>query len=142
MRRAIALATWLLAAPALAQDSDNRHLAGLDGEDESPVPVRPWAVEPYWEPVSHLAGQFVTESGLVGALGGLIGGAAGLLVTLAVAASRQWTPVFDARLAAGAPALGLVIGIAAGAFPAWRAARIEPITALRSALSNSSIVDE
>jgi putative ABC transport system permease protein len=80
----------------------------------------------------NIAGQFVTESGLVGALGGLIGGSAGLLVTLAVAASRHWTPVFDARLAAGAPLLGLIIGVVAGAFPAWRAARIEPIAALRA----------
>ena len=81
----------------------------------------------------NIAGQFVTESGLVGALGGVIGGAAGLLITLAVAAAREWTPVFDARLAAGAPAVGVVVGVVAGAFPAWRAARIEPIAALRTA---------
>lgn len=81
----------------------------------------------------NIAGQFVTESALVGALGGLVGGSAGLLVTLAVAAARGWTPVFDARLAAGAPVVGIAVGVVAGAFPAWRAARIEPIAALRSA---------
>lgn len=81
----------------------------------------------------NIAGQFLTESGLVGALGGLIGGSAGLLITLAVAASRHWTPVLDVHLAAGAPLLGFTIGVAAGVFPAWRASRIEPIAALRTA---------
>lgn len=81
----------------------------------------------------NIAGQFVTESGLVGALGGLVGGSAGLCTTVAVAATRRWTPVFDVRLAVLAPLLGLMIGVVAGAFPALRATRIEPIAALRAA---------
>lgn len=75
--------------------------------------------------------QFVAESTIVGALGGLLGGTAGLLTTLAVAAAQQWTPVIEIRVALAAPALGMLVGVIAGAFPAWRAARIEPVDALR-----------
>lgn len=79
----------------------------------------------------NIASQFVAESAIVGTLGGLLGGTAGLLTTLGVAAAQQWTPVIDLRAALAAPALGLVVGVVAGAFPAWRAARIEPVDALR-----------
>lgn len=79
MRRAFALATWLFATPALAQDGENRHLAGRG--DAAPVPVKPWAVEPYWEPVSHLQGQFITGPSWTGnpvfsvqLVGGVLGG--------------------------------------------------------------------
>ena len=45
--------------------------------------------------------------------------------------SQQWTPVLDPLMAIGAALLGAVVGLAAGGLPARRAARIEPITALR-----------
>ena len=79
-----------------------------------------------------IGGQFLLESGIVGVLGGLLGASAGVLVTLGVSVNRHWTPVLDIRLALAAPALGAVIGILAGAYPSWRACRIEPITALRA----------
>jgi hypothetical protein len=41
-------------------------------------------------------------------------------------------PVLDLRLAIAAPALGAAIGVMAGAFPSWRACRVEPIAALRA----------
>ena len=81
----------------------------------------------------NIAGQFVTESGIVGLLGGIVGGSAGVLLTVGVAAAKQWTPVLDARLALGAPLLGAAIGVIAGALPARRASRIEPVAALRGA---------
>ncbi|HEY6740136.1 MAG TPA: ABC transporter permease [Actinopolymorphaceae bacterium] len=81
----------------------------------------------------HIAGQFLVESVLIGFLGGLLGTAVGVLSTVAVSAARGWTPLLDTRLAIAAPLLGAVIGLVAGTYPAWRAASIEPIAALRGA---------
>jgi putative ABC transport system permease protein len=80
----------------------------------------------------QIAAQFVLESGLVGLIGGLVGAAGGVLITVVVSAARRWTPVLDLRLAAGAPALGVAIGLLAGAYPAWKASAIEPIAALHA----------
>lgn len=80
----------------------------------------------------HIAGQFLIESVFVGLLGGLIGTAAGVITTVAVAAFEDWTPILDTRLTLASPVLGAVIGLLAGTYPAWRAATIEPITALRT----------
>ena len=56
MRRAFALAACLLSTAALAQDDENRALV----EGTAPEPVKPWTVEPWWEPVSNLQGKFCT----------------------------------------------------------------------------------
>jgi putative ABC transport system permease protein len=80
----------------------------------------------------HIAGQFLVESAIVGLLGGLVGTAVGVLTTVGVSAFREWTPLLDMRLAIVAPLLGALIGLLAGTYPAWRAAAIEPIAALRA----------
>ncbi|NEC69917.1 ABC transporter permease [Streptomyces sp. SID9727] len=79
----------------------------------------------------HITGQFLAESGALGALGGLIGTSLGTLTVLGVAVARDWTPVVHPATVATAPLIGLVTGLVAGLYPAWRAARIEPAEALR-----------
>ena len=80
----------------------------------------------------HIASQFLLESTVTGLLGGIIGASVGVLVIVAVSAVRDWTPVLESWLPFAAVGLGAVIGLIAGTYPALRAARTEPITALRS----------
>ncbi|MEV7585583.1 ABC transporter permease [Streptomyces erythrochromogenes] len=79
----------------------------------------------------HITTQFLAESGALGALGGLVGTSLGTLTVVGVAVLRDWTPVVHPATVAAAPLLGLVTGVLAGLYPAWRAARIEPAEALR-----------
>ena len=79
----------------------------------------------------QIAGQFMTESIIIGLLGGLIGSAVGVLAVIVVSVVLQWTPIIDPLLATGSSVLGAVVGLLAGAQPALRASRVEPIAALR-----------
>jgi putative ABC transport system permease protein len=80
----------------------------------------------------HIAGQFLAESTTLGLTGGIAGATVGIVVIVAVSAARDWTPVLDLRLAALAPLGGAITGLVAGLYPAWRAASMEPVDALRS----------
>lgn len=78
----------------------------------------------------HIAAQFVGESSFLGLIGGLIGAPAGIVVVIVVCLARQWTAVVPPWLLT-TPILGLLIGLTAGIYPAFRAARIEPVAALQ-----------
>jgi putative ABC transport system permease protein len=80
----------------------------------------------------HIAAQFLLESTAMGFVGGVIGATAGLLVTVIVSANRNWTPVLDAWVPLAAPALGALVGMLAGLYPSLKAARMEPVEALRA----------
>lgn len=82
----------------------------------------------------QIAGQFIVESVTIGLIGGLIGAALGVFVVVGVSIIQQWTPILDLRIAFGSALLGGVIGLLAGAYPALKAAALEPVAALRGGL--------
>ncbi|WP_406099741.1 ABC transporter permease [Streptomyces canus] len=79
----------------------------------------------------HVLIQFLTESAVLGTLGGIIGTSLGVLAVVGVAVARDWTPVVQPGTVIAAPVIGLTTGLLAGLYPAWRAARIQPVEALR-----------
>jgi ABC-type antimicrobial peptide transport system permease subunit len=80
--------------------------------------------------------EYLVEATLIGFLGGAIGFAlaAGLtsLVNLAGRASNQELFLVTPRLTAIALGFAVVLGVLAGLVPAFRAARLDPVRALRS----------
>ena len=74
--------------------------------------------------------QFLAESLLLSALGGVGGVVLGILVTAGYAASQGWPTVVPAWAMLGGVGATLVIGGVAGLYPAVRAARLSPTEAL------------
>lgn len=79
--------------------------------------------------------QFIAESAVMGVIGGLLGLGLGALVGAAgnQAGAQSATELFllTPRLAAGSVVFALVLGIVSGLYPAWYAARLNPVRALR-----------
>jgi putative ABC transport system permease protein len=74
--------------------------------------------------------QFLAESLLLSALGGVGGALLGATVTTVYATIQQWPTVVPAQALAGGIAATLDIGAIAGLYPAIRAARVAPTEAL------------
>jgi putative ABC transport system permease protein len=79
----------------------------------------------------HIAAQFLCEATVIGFVGGLVGALLGLGVVVGTAITHHWTAVLPSYVVVAGPAVGAATALVAAVYPALRAARIEPITALR-----------
>jgi putative ABC transport system permease protein len=80
----------------------------------------------------HVGAQFLAESLLLAAAGGLAGVGLGAAVTAGYAASQGWHAVVPPVALGGGLVAATAIGAVAGLYPALRATRLSPTEALRS----------
>jgi putative ABC transport system permease protein len=80
----------------------------------------------------HVGQQFLSESLLLSALGGVAGTIIGVAATAAYATSQHWSIMVPPLAIYGGLGAALVIGAVAGLYPSLRAARLSPTDALRT----------
>jgi putative ABC transport system permease protein len=80
----------------------------------------------------NISSQFLAESALLAALGGIAGLLLGAIATWIYALAQNQPMVVPLYALIAAPAAGLVIGAVAGLYPAAKAARLSPTEALRA----------
>jgi putative ABC transport system permease protein len=82
----------------------------------------------------HVLGEFLAESTLIGAIGGVLGFSLGYLLTLALDGTGGSGGLFlvTPRLVILCLGFAVVLGAVAGLLPAARASRMDPVLALRS----------
>ncbi len=78
-----------------------------------------------------VAAQFLTESALLTASGGAIGSALGVLGAFLIQRFAGWPTAVHPLTLLGALLVALGVGIGFGLYPAWHAAALEPMEALR-----------
>ncbi len=76
--------------------------------------------------------QFLTEASVLSVLGGLIGVVVSLVVSFLISSLTSLTPVVTWQIVLLATAVSLVVGVLFGTAPALKAARKDPIDALRN----------
>jgi putative ABC transport system permease protein len=80
----------------------------------------------------HISAQFLTESALLAAFGGIAGLALGAIATWGYSVAKNQPMVIPLYALIAAPAAGFAIGAIAGLYPAAKAARLSPTEALRA----------
>jgi putative ABC transport system permease protein len=79
-----------------------------------------------------VAGVFLVDGAVCGALGGLAGAAGSSVVVVVVCWLNAWTAALSPLTITVAPLVGTLVGVVASGYPAARASRISPAIAVRA----------
>ncbi len=79
-----------------------------------------------------IAAQFLVESSLLTSVGGVIGAVLGVGGSFAIQALAGWPTALSPGMLLAGLVVALGVGIGFGFYPAWHAAHLEPMEALRS----------
>ncbi|MGH7162515.1 MAG: ABC transporter permease [Planctomycetota bacterium] len=79
----------------------------------------------------HILAQFLAETVSIAVMGGMVGVGAGLGFARGLSDFTGWRAIVSGPSIFLALAISMIVGIASGIFPATRAARLDPIAALR-----------
>jgi putative ABC transport system permease protein len=75
--------------------------------------------------------QFLTESVMISVVGGLLGVGFGVFLSWTIAQVAEWKTIVTTTSVVVAFAVSALVGVVFGIYPAMKAARIDPIEALR-----------
>jgi putative ABC transport system permease protein len=78
-----------------------------------------------------IAAQFLVESSLLTSAGGLLGASLGILGSLLIQRLADWPTALSPFMLGAALLVAILVGIGFGFYPAWLAAQLEPLEALR-----------
>ena len=81
---------------------------------------------------STILTEFLMESSFLCLLGGLVGLALVYLITLALSSVLPFPIFISLKIVAIAVAISISVGLMAGIIPAWSAAKMDPVVAIRS----------
>ena len=78
-----------------------------------------------------IAAQFLVESSLLTAVGGVLGALLGVFGAILIQRLAEWPTALAPLMLMAALLMAVVVGLAFGLYPAWRAAQLQPMEALR-----------
>ena len=79
----------------------------------------------------HIVQQFLVESGVLSALGGIVGVTIGIILPFLITLWFEQETIILPQHVMLAFGISAAVGVVFGLYPAWRAANMDPVEALR-----------